>query len=775
MATRHTEDRHRGRAASLLPWIAAALLFQSDTAASETIHVPADVPTLQQAIDLAGPGDVIELAPGVYPAPVGNAATQGFRISNKQADFTIRAGPGGAVVLDGQNSRAVLRLQNTDLSLSGHIQIEGLTIRDGRSDVLGLTAGVTLQRAHATFRDCIFDSNQTIDPDTGGGGVQVSVGSVATFERSAWIANSSPFFAGGLSVEEHSSATVRDSLFQGNRVNHPGHQPTSIGGGIHIGNSTLLVERTRFEGNEAGYAGGGLYAIGLWDDSQGGSFVTVRDSTFVSNRARPDPGSPLSLPSEGGGVHAEDLAEVRIFDSRFLENEAHDGGGLNAYRADIEVRGSVFRGNRATGGAANGAKSLGGQISVISNDVSDASTQSGAVNRRPVRLIVEDSLLEGRFGATTFAGDVGGCLFAAGDTNRLFGNSVPAAGDPLANSAEIELRRVVLNDCDVQQHGVPGSGVGGAIAAHLVDLTLEDSLVLGSNAIGIPAPDNSSGGGFALLSHSRAAVSRTVFAGNTAGAFGGAIFAQGAHLEIEDSALVSNELSPGVREACWPESRGAALFTAPFVDGPGHPATGLVSGSLFSDNVGLPIFEDDRTDGPINEMRYDANEIYAPTHAGAVFTSVIPNQVPPFSVCILAAEMTGLTVQRLNGTSSPKVDIPNLDVPSSIAFASLVPSPPALVSSAVPDDPQGPALPLVAFAWSGGAATLNGAPLASRAGTVAVPPGSYMLEVDGGAAQAEIIVVPEPGSRWTGALLGAILLGAATPSARRARRCGNAR
>jgi len=732
------------------------------------LSVPSQVPTLQQAIDQAGAGDVIELADGTYPAPPGDAGSQGFHVTNKGVDFTIRAAAGATVVLDGQGSVAVLRFQNTDVSLSGNVTFEGLTFRNGLSNVPGLTAGVTLQKAHGTFRNCIFDSNHTVEASSGGGGVQVSAGSTADFESSIFSNNSSPYYGGGFALADHSSAIIRDSQFLDNRCNLPGHNPTASGGAIHVVDSTLDVERTRFEGNQAGYSGGAVYALGSWDDASGGSTVTVRDSTFLNNLSVPDPSVSFALPTEGGGVHAEDLSTIRVYDSRFLGNQAHDGGGLNAYRAQVEIYDSVFRGNQATGGAATGTKSLGGQIELISNDVNDPSTNGGAVNRRPASLVLADTLLEGRYGGTTIAGDVGGCLFASGDTNRAFGlNGVAQLGDLASNRAPLVLERVVLHDCDVQQHAVAGSGVGGGIAGNLVDLTLQDSLVVDCDAFGVPGSDNSSGGGLALFTGSQAALRGVTFAGNTAGAFGGALFAQGADLEVTQSAFLGNELSPGVAEACF-ASTGAALFIAPFDASGGTPATdatGLVANSTFSGNVGLPIFDDDRTNGPINDVRYDGNQGYSASFGGAVYTDAVPNNVPPYSICITGAQMSALVVQRANGTSTAKSFVPNVDLGSAPAFAALTAAPSHVLGQLAAGDGPSPGTSFLGYAWSGGAAALDGSGIAGTQGVVEVGLGTHTLDVDAGAARSQA-VVPEP-QAWLAQLAVLAALAAMRAAARR--------
>ncbi len=741
-----------------------ALLWSSSVANAAVIEVPGGVATLQAAIAaVSADGDVIEIAAGTYPSPLAaEDGFPGFRISDRLVDFTIRAANGAVVVLDGQGERPVFRFQNTDAALGGLVTFEGLVFRNGFSNTQGLTAGVTVQRAQATFRDCVFDANVTVQPDTGSGGVAVSLGSIARFERSTWSNNTNRLFGAGLAVEEHENVTVLDSLVTNNSVAVPNHAPTAAGGGIHVGNATLLVERTRFEDNRAGYVGGGLFAVGSWDDTQGGSFVTVRDSTFVGNRAVRSPGVLYPYPTEGGGVHVEDLSSIEIVDSRFLENQANHGGGLNAYRAVVVVRDSEFRGNRASGGEAIGTKSVGGQLNLISNDGVDATTGYGAINRRNASLLVEDSLFVGRYGATTTAADVAGCLFVSGDTFRAFGLAgVPQNGTIEQNRASAVVRRSVFHDCDVQQTAIAGTGIGGALSVDVADLTLEDSLVLDSDAFGLVGANAGTGGGAALLSHSHAAIARTTFAGNTSGSFGGALFAQGVDLDIRDSLFLRNAVAPSVSKPCF-QQYGSALFTSPFDASGGRPAqaaTGIVATSVVSDNQGVPIYDDDRTNGPINDTRYDANQFFAEPSSGAVFSNTVPNNVAPYSFCINAAQMSALVVQRANLTSTAKSAIANTDLGVVPPAAGLVPAPSKVNSQAAAGDPPPSDMSTLGYAWSGQAAQLDGVVLAVGQGVTPAAAGPHTLVVDAGAAVAQVTVAPEAAS-VLGALaaLGTLLL-----------------
>jgi hypothetical protein len=66
-------------------------------------------------------------------------------------------------------------------------------------------------------------------------------------------------------------------------------------------------------------------------------------------------------------------------------------------------------------------------------------------------------------------------------------------------------------------------------------------------------------------------------------------------------------------------------------DMPGLPAVGVVQNCTFSNNEGLPqIFDDDRADGPINDVRYNNNRFFQPQGVDQV---VYSNALAPVAKC----------------------------------------------------------------------------------------------------------------------------------------------
>lgn len=80
-----------------------------------TIHVPTDAPTISAAVSLAQPGDLVLVAPGVYPESV-KIATAGVTLRGESRD---------KVVIDGQ----VLRPNGVVVTAPG-VAVENLTVRN---------------------------------------------------------------------------------------------------------------------------------------------------------------------------------------------------------------------------------------------------------------------------------------------------------------------------------------------------------------------------------------------------------------------------------------------------------------------------------------------------------------------------------------------------------------------------------------------------------------------------------------------------------------------
>jgi len=668
-------------------------------AANNLVRVPLDAATLDAAIQKVTDGGAIEMAAGTYPTPA-----SGFSIRNANArkSFVIRAAAGAPVALDGGGSRSLVRIVSNGSKL---VVFEGITFQNGFTSDGSFAGGVTLTRAHAEFHNCAFVGNRSALPATGGGAVGILDGSSGTFVNSTFHDNSAVNW-GGAMVVRSSVAIVQGGEFLRNRTNLPGHNLNSAGGAIYVLDATVRIFGTRFTSNEAGFVGGAIYAIGTWSK---GSDIQVGDSTFQANQAVADPCCVISDFTTGGAIHAEDLTNLVIQQSLLILNRADLGGAVDNYRAVVEIDGSVLRGNQST--RAKAAGKAGGAISAVSPDFPDSSTDGGATNRRSARLVINGSLIQGGSEVETLSAS-GACVLASGDTARMYGGTgVPLAGSLADNRAQVVIHGTVFSDCDVTTAVADGNGSGGAIAGNLIDLDLEDSMVLDSNATG----NGSQGGGIALLQESTARILRTTFARNSAEFWGGALLNIGSNVDVTNCRFYRNRVGAGF-SSLEANSRGASILALPANDsGRQRDVTGVVSGSTFSGDEGLNILDVSNFSGPQNRVRYDGNRFNPVAFGDLVYGDSI--QLP-----------TGANVNQLNslmfsrgGIASPNVRIFN---PHEGALV-VVPSPNAVGAGAPP-----PSNALLAYAWTGNFASIGGVGL-TPSGLLEVGAGSYTLNVDG--------------------------------------------
>jgi hypothetical protein len=661
--------------------------------AGGVLRVPQDVPTLDQAISQVGDGGIVELAAGTYAAP-----SSGFKISNPRRSFTIRAALGAAVALDGGGQHPVLVLRNS----GGVIVFENLIFRNGGGGSPTTSPGVTVDAGVARFVGCRFEDNAGAS-GADGGGVKVRNGSAASFIGCSFARNSSPI-AGGAMMIDVSDVEVLGGAFADNHVNVPGHDPSSHGGAISVIDGTLHVSDALFQGNQAGFVGGAIYAFGTWTAPRSvpHTSVAITRSTFQGNVIAPQPCCPPPGPRTGGAIHAEDQTTLDVKDSFFVDNQAQFGGALDIFRALVNVSGSTFQGNRGTLTGAD--ESIGGAICALSD--------AGGQNFRPAGVTVAGSLLQGRHAGSGPVANAGGCILAAGDGRR----------------APVAITGSVLHACDIQQTPGVGGGTGGAIDGSLVALTLDDSLVLDSHASG-----NGNGGGIFLSDGSDAQISRTTFAGNTADTAGGALYGGASNVQISRSRFIANGV-PGPIGA----SRGAALYFIPSRGGPPPIGSGDASGSVadttFSQNDGIAAWDvDSGGASPVNTVQYNSNDFFSTAFGDKVYVDTFAD---PGRSGFNVGGLNSLVVSRNGGPTTVKSAAPNRALFAPPVAGSLKAIPAA-------GSPSARSAPFLAYAWSGGAATLNGAPLFSHEGVIeGAAPGGYSLSVDGVTVDSAAIAAP---------------------------------
>lgn len=298
------------------------LAFSAGPSSARTWHVPAEVPTIAAAIDSAVAGDVIALAPGVYPEN---------DLDLKTGLTICAADPFSGATIDAQGAGRVF---NADLRDS--ISLIGLT----------LMGGLTYNGGAARFESC--------------NGVEI--------RECSFVANRTTMGIGGaLQVSGDSSILIEDCLFQDNDA------PLDDGGAIWLSCPVAEITRCTFFDNHA-INGGGI--------SCSGADIRVTDCVFTENRAFN--GAGIDLQSDTvlvsdclfvgnsatrGGAAACWYGATPIFAGcTLVENSASDQGGGLYLTGDSSalVERSIFAFN--TGGGAVACAS-GGSASLLCSDV----------------------------------------------------------------------------------------------------------------------------------------------------------------------------------------------------------------------------------------------------------------------------------------------------------------------------------------------------------------------------------------------------------------------
>ncbi len=666
-------------------------------------------------------GAVIELAAGTYTPP-----TDGFLIYNPDRDFAIRAETPGSVFLDGSGNRRIFRFIVENPSLGGSVVFEGLTFRNGYSSHAAFGSAITLQGTDATFIDCMFADNVNQSSGSGAGTVALEAASTGLFLRSTWQDNTSRTSGAGAVIVAGSTMWCHQCRFLGNRNNVPGHSTTATGAGFVAGGESLVyLSNTRFEANEAGFAGGAFDLKGSFSDAAPARAI-VANSTFVDNLALPDSGVTTPSPTAGGVANIEDFAVAQFYNSRFIDNRAQFGGALASYRGTIEIHDSVLRGNFATGRSSSNSSPRGGAIFAVSDDTSF----DGSNNRPTSQVLIRDSLFHGlvsspEAGSQTAAAQVGGCIYATGDVARHIGQGVSQAGTQEENSARLDVAGTAFVDCDVEDMISTGF-FGGGVYSALAIVTIDDSLFTDGDAGGATG----AGGAIALTRYADATLTDTTFANNASAGRGGALFVLGASVDIDGCTFFENAV-PG---ATVGDSRGADIFLGP-QDGADLGVGGVVRNSLFAASGGLPIYDDDRDHdtGYYNTVTYENNRFFDGAFPPYVYRNVLMGGTGAGIVNVTG--LNSMVVDRGSGNTTDKAPANNNDTLASRPITGkLLAVPPRVIDRAAAGDQASSTESFLAYSWHGDCAELDGSPLATSTGLTAADTGVHGLMVFDNAA-----------------------------------------
>ena len=282
-----------------------------DTVACDTT-IPVDAPTLQEAVDAAGFGDVLCAEPGVYP--------EALDFDGKVVQLIGLGGSAGTTI-DGNQSGTVVTFASGE---SSSTVLQGFTVTDGFATSGG---GVRIEGASPSLVDVVVTANVAHNH---GGGVYVSSGN-PSFDHVRIQGNRADGEGGGMYVTG-ASATLSNVVVSDNAV-------MSYGGGLSLQSSSSVMDHVLIAGNTAERDGGGVFmntssaevtnasflgnAAGGLDGDGGGIYLlqsspTLTNVTFAGNTAT----------ANGGGIYLFQSSPA-LLNVILADNEAGMGGGLS--------------------------------------------------------------------------------------------------------------------------------------------------------------------------------------------------------------------------------------------------------------------------------------------------------------------------------------------------------------------------------------------------------------------------------------------------------------
>jgi hypothetical protein len=182
------------------PLLAALLSLLAMTAPAATIHVPADQPTIQQAINAASNGDLILVSPGTY--------LERINYQNKIITIQSTGGP-EQTIIDGNNAGTVVTF---GFGTTAQSVLTGFTIQHGSAS---FGAGVSVSGSPTISRNIFRDNAQ----GAGGSGAAIDGNSSSPFiEGNTFLANTcdGQFASGVVSFANTSSPRIINNIFRQN-------------------------------------------------------------------------------------------------------------------------------------------------------------------------------------------------------------------------------------------------------------------------------------------------------------------------------------------------------------------------------------------------------------------------------------------------------------------------------------------------------------------------------------------------------------------------------
>lgn len=378
-------------------------LAAAPTAFAGTINVPADYPTIQQAINAAVNGDLILVKKGTFVENI---------------DFK-----GKAITVQGAGRRPPNNVPYTQIDGSNGGPCCTFQSGEGLSSVL---MDIELR----------YGTGKLVNGKKLGGGLYITKSSSPTIDN-AGIGFNTGDLGAGVYIDKNCNPYFVDSLIANNVTTNKG-----TGGGLYILGTPTFDNCRIAENNATNGTGGGMYTQGV--------NVVITNSTFDKNHSwyggglHVNGGSPtvtgtlfeenevLTAPinGEGGGMGITGKATPTVTNSEFRLNGAHSGGGIYVYDASPNVIDNLIHDNTAatttSGFGYGGGVSLGktGGSFQLNEIYYNLGTLGGGLSARSATTAtLLNNLLDHNQADPNFIG-VGGGVYSKDSTPAILGNTL---------------------------------------------------------------------------------------------------------------------------------------------------------------------------------------------------------------------------------------------------------------------------------------------------------------------------------------------------------------
>jgi len=234
--------------------------------------------------------------------------------------------------------------------------LDGFTVRNGKAPY---GAGVYIKEASPTIRNSILTGNTATGQFGRGGGIGVTgVWAHPFITCTKFLGNTADYAGGGLASTHSANPYLRSNLFGANRASYGGAISVAWSGRLDLGWTHLLA-------NQASGDGGGIHA-----DVPYGN-VLVRQTWFNGNRAGGYGGgmAVIGALDEREGIEWVPAGPAEVVNSTFDGNQATEGGGIAAgYGSMVNVSSTLFVRNTTTNpGSAALVNAQGSNTSVMNH------------------------------------------------------------------------------------------------------------------------------------------------------------------------------------------------------------------------------------------------------------------------------------------------------------------------------------------------------------------------------------------------------------------------